>query len=107
VDSSPSLDEKSERVCGDPIEKDTRYCAAHQLEDFRMVKGAAIPVPCDQEEKQEVALAKWQAHICRLLLLVEHADDFTPSEFVKKLNEFMPELRRAAMGAVIHVLNRP
>jgi hypothetical protein len=61
----------------------------------------------DQEEDQEIALAHWQAHIHRLCLLVEHADEFTPSVFVKTLDEFMPELRRAAMGTVIHVLNRP
>jgi hypothetical protein len=45
LDSSPSLDEKSDRVCGDPMEKDARCCAAHHLEDFPMVKRAAIPAP--------------------------------------------------------------
>jgi hypothetical protein len=35
---------------------------------------------------------------------VEQADELTPSAFVKEVDEFMPELRRAAME--IHVLNR-
>jgi hypothetical protein len=59
----------------------------------------------DQEEDREMALAEWQAHIGLLRLLVEHADEFTPSAFVKRVDEFMPELRSAAMGTV--VLNRP
>ncbi len=101
LDSSPSLDEKSDRVCSDPIEKDARCCAAHHLEDFRMVKRAAISVPSDQEVGRGMALAQWQAQVCRLRLLVEHADEFTSAEFIKRVDEFMSELRNAAMGTVI------
>jgi hypothetical protein len=61
----------------------------------------------DQNEGREMALAQWHAHIRRLLLLLEHADEFTTSAFVKRLDEFMLQLRRAAMVTVIHVLNRP
>ena len=102
VDSFPSLDEKSERVCGDPVEKDSRCCTAHQLEDFPMVKRAAIPVPCGKEVDRGMALAQWQAAISQLRLLVEQADEYTPAEFVKRLEEFTQELRKAAMGTVIH-----
>jgi len=101
VDSSPSLDEKSEHVCGDSVEKDSRYCAAHHLEDFRMVKRAAISVPSDQEDRN-AALPQWQAASRRLRLLVEQTDECTPAELVKRLDEFMQELRKAAMGNVIH-----
>jgi len=66
---------------------------------------AAIPAPCGHHEDQEMALPRWQAHIRQLCLLVEHANEFTPSAFVKRLDEFMPQLRSAAMGTV--VLNRP
>jgi hypothetical protein len=68
---------------------------------------AAIAVPCGQYEDQELALAEWQAHIRRLHLLVEDVHEFTPSAFVKRVDESMSELRRAAMGAVIHVLKCP
>jgi hypothetical protein len=68
------------------------------------MKTAVIPTPCGKEEDRETALAEWQAHIGRLRLLVERAEEFTPSEFVKRLDEFMPELRSAAMETVIHVL---
>ncbi len=61
----------------------------------------------DQEEDRAMALAQWQAQIRRLCLLVEHSDEFTPSEFVKRVDCAMPELRRAAMGTVVHVLNHP
>ena len=61
----------------------------------------------EQEDDQEMALAHWQEHIRQLRLLVEYADEFAPSAFVKRVDEFMPELRSAAMGMVIHVLNRP
>jgi hypothetical protein len=44
----------------------------------------------DQEEDQEMALAQWQAHIRRLCLLTEQADEFTPPAFVKRVEEFMP-----------------
>jgi hypothetical protein len=60
----------------------------------------------DQEEDRGMALARWQAHIRRLRLLVEHADKFTTSAFVKRLDEFMLQLRSAAMVTVIYVLNR-
>ena len=61
----------------------------------------------DQEGDREMALAEWQEHIHQLRLLVEHTNEFTPSAFVKRVDEFMPELRSAAMGTVIHVLNHP
>jgi hypothetical protein len=67
-----------------------------------MVKRAAIPVPSDQEVGQEMALAQWRAQIRRLRLLVEQADTCAPAEFVHRVDEFMPELRKAAMRTVIH-----
>ena len=50
-----------------------------------------------------MALAQWQAQLRRLRLLVGQADELTPSAFVKRQDEFMPELRSAAMGTVIHI----
>jgi hypothetical protein len=114
VDSFPSLDELSERVCSDPIEKDSRYCASHQLENSRMVKRAAIPghsghhpvcgrnplKPASDPEDRNAAIAQWRAAVRRLRLLVEHADEFTPSVFVKKVDESLLELRKAAMRTI-------
>jgi hypothetical protein len=65
-----------------------------------MVKRATIPVPCDQEMDRGMTLAQWQAAVRRLRLLVEHAEEFTPSVFVKKVDESLRELRKAAMRTI-------
>jgi len=57
----------------------------------------------DVDERRETALAKWQAQLRRLRLLVGQADELTPSSFVKRVHEALPELQRAAMEAVIHI----
>jgi hypothetical protein len=90
VDSSPSLNELSERVCSDPIEKDSPICGRNSLK------------PASDHEDRNAVLAQWQAAISQLRLIVEHADECTPTEFVNGLDEFMAELRSAAMGTVIH-----
>jgi hypothetical protein len=93
VDSSPSLDELSERVCSDPVEMDSPICGRNSLK------------PASDLEGRNAALAQWRAAISQLRLIVEEADNCTPAEFVNRVDEFMPELRKAAMGTV--VLNRP
>jgi len=57
---------------------------------------------CRYQEDRNAVLAQWQAQIRRLRLLVEQADNCTPADLLKRLEEFMPELRKAAMGTVIH-----
>jgi hypothetical protein len=52
--------------------------------------------------QRETALAQWHTQLRRLRFLVEHADELTPSAFVKRVHEALPELGRAAMGAVIY-----
>jgi hypothetical protein len=90
VDSSPSLNELSERVCSDPVEKDSPICGRNPFK------------PASDQGDREMVLAQWQAAVRRLRLLVERADKCTPAELVKRLEEFMPELRKAAMGTVMH-----
>ena len=57
----------------------------------------------DIDERRETALTEWQAQLRRLRLLVGQADELTPSAFVKRVHEALPELRGAAMRAVIHI----
>jgi hypothetical protein len=90
ADSSPSLNELSERVCSDPIEKDSPICGRNPLK------------PASDQEDRNAALAQWRAAISQLRLIVEQADKCIPAELVKRLEEFMPELRKAAMGTVVH-----
>ena len=61
------------------------------------------PADSSHQENGETALAQWQAQLRRFCLFVEHSDELTPSSFVKRVHEAMPELRRAAMGAVIQI----
>ena len=67
------------------------------------MKAAVIPAPCEKEEDRGIALAEWQAQLRRFCLFVEHSDELTPSGFVKRVHEALPELRRTAMGAVIQI----
>ena len=57
----------------------------------------------EQGERRGTALTEWQAQLRRLRLLMARADEFTPSAFVKAVHEVLPELREAAMEAIIHV----
>jgi hypothetical protein len=61
------------------------------------------PGDSSHQEDGETALAQWQAQLRRLRLLVGQADEFTPSALVKRVHEALPELRWAAMGAVIQI----
>jgi hypothetical protein len=88
VDTFPSFNELSERVYGDPVEMDSPICGRNSLK------------PVGDREDREIALAQWQAAVRRLRLLAEHADVFTPSVFVKKVDESLRELRKAAMRTI-------
>jgi hypothetical protein len=55
------------------------------------------------DERRETALAQWQAQLRRLRFLIGQADEFTPSAFVKRVHEALPELRSAAMGAILYI----
>jgi hypothetical protein len=93
----PASKEADTRLCG----KEGRpFCTEHQfiaevLEDTEAVTREIC-------EQREAALAQWQAQLRRLRLLVEHADEFTPSAFVRRVHEALPELHLAAMRAIIH-----
>jgi hypothetical protein len=76
------------------------FCTEHQfIADVLEETGAVTREICEQ---REAALAQWQTQVRRLRLLVEHADELTPSAFLKRVHEALPELGRAAMGAVIY-----
>ena len=93
----PASKEADTRLCG----KEGRpFCTEHQfIADVLEETEAVTREICEQ---REAALAQWQTQVRRLRLLVEQADELTPSAFVKRLHEALPELQRAAMRAVIH-----
>lgn len=52
--------------------------------------------------QREAALAAWQAQLRQLRLLSEEASQLPPSGFVRRVHELLPELRQAAMAAVVY-----
>jgi hypothetical protein len=60
------------------------------------------PADSSHQENGETALAQWQAQLRRLRVLVTQADELTPSAFVKRVHEALPELHQAGMAAVIY-----
>ena len=56
---------------------------------------------CRYQDDRNAVRAQWQEAISQLHLIDEQAVNCTPAELVKRLEEFMPELRKAAMGTVI------
>jgi hypothetical protein len=98
----PASKEADTRLC----DKEGRpFCKEHQF--IAEVLEETEAVTREICEQRETALTAWQAQLLRFRILVTQADEFSPSAFVKMVEAFMPELRRAAMGTVIHVLNRP
>jgi hypothetical protein len=52
--------------------------------------------------ERETALAAWQAQLRQFRLLSEEAERITPSALVGRTHELLPELRQAAMAAVVY-----
>ena len=53
--------------------------------------------------QRETALAAWQAQLRQFRLLSEDAIQLTPSAFVRRIHELLPELHQAAMAAVVYM----
>ena len=93
----PASKEADTRLCGN---EGHPFCTEHQfIADVLEETEAVTREICDQ---RETALTAWQTQVRRLRILVEHADELTPSAFLKRVHEALPELGRAAMGAVIY-----
>ena len=52
--------------------------------------------------QRETALTEWQAQLRQFRLLSEGADQLTPSAFVRRIHELLPELHQAVMAAVVY-----
>jgi hypothetical protein len=85
------------RLCGN---EGHPFCTEHQfIADVLEETESVTREICKQ---RETALTAWQAQLCRLRLLVEHADELTPFAFVKRIHELLPELHQEAMVAVVY-----
>jgi hypothetical protein len=52
--------------------------------------------------QRETALTAWQVQLRQFRLLSEEANQLTPSAFVRRIHELLPELHQAAMAAVVY-----
>jgi hypothetical protein len=52
--------------------------------------------------QRETVLTAWQAQLRHVRLLSEEAAQLTPSAFVRRIHELLPELHEAAMAAVVY-----
>ena len=85
------------RVCG---KEGHPFCKEHQF--IAEVLDETEAVTREMRGQRETALTAWQEQLGRFRLLSEGADQLTPSAFVKRVHELLPELRRVAMEAVIY-----
>lgn len=76
------------------------FCKEHQF--ITEVLEETEAVTREICEQRETALTAWQAQLRTFSLLVTQADKLTPSAFVKRIHEALPELRRTAMEAAIY-----
>jgi hypothetical protein len=76
------------------------FCTEHQF--IADVLEETEAVTRDICEQRETALTAWQGQLRRLRLLVGQADELTPSAFVKRVHELLPELHQEAMAAVVY-----
>jgi hypothetical protein len=94
---SASKDGGNARLCD---QEGHPFCKEHQfIADVLEETESVTREICEQ---RETALTAWQAQVQRLSLLVTQADELTPSSFVKRIHEALPELRRTAMEAAIY-----
>jgi hypothetical protein len=75
-------------------------CKEHQF--VADVLAETESVAREMREQRETALTAWQAQLRQFRLLSEEANQLTPSLFVKRIHELLPELRRTAMAAVVY-----
>jgi hypothetical protein len=94
----PAPKEADTRLCG---KEGHPFCAEHQF--IADVLEETESVTCEIRKQRETALTAWHTQLRRLRLLVGQADEHTPSAFVKRVHEALPELQRAAMRSVIHI----
>jgi hypothetical protein len=93
----PASKEADTCLCG---KEGYPFCKEHQF--IAEVLEETEAVTCDICEQRVTALTAWQAQLRRFRLLLKEADQHTPSAFVKRVHELLPELQHASMAAVIY-----
>ena len=77
-------------------------CPGEEQQFIADVLGETESVTREIHAQWETALTAWQAQIGQFRLLLQEADQLTPSAFVRRIHELLPELHQAAMAAVVY-----
>ena len=77
-------------------------CSGEEQQFVADVMAETETVAREIHAQRETALAAWQAQLRQFRLLSEEADQLTPSAFVRRIHELLPELHQAAMAAVVY-----
>jgi hypothetical protein len=86
---------------GETIESPT--CSREEHQFVADVLAETESVIREIHAQRGTALTAWQAQLQQFRLLSEEANQLTPSIFVRRLHELLPELRQAAMAAVVYM----
>jgi len=77
-------------------------CSGEEQQFVADVLAETESVTREIHAQRETALTAWQGQLRQVRLLSEGADQLTPSAFVRRIHELLPELHQAAMAAVIY-----
>ncbi len=77
-------------------------CSGEEQQFVADVMAETETVAREIHAQREKALTAWQAQLRQFRLLSEEADQLTPSAFVRRIHELLPELHQAAMAAVVY-----
>lgn len=91
-DASPTPSETIENL----------LCSGEEHQFVADVLAETESVTREIHAQRETALTEWQAQLRQVRLLSEGADQLTPSAFVRRIHELLPELHQAAMAAVVY-----
>ena len=88
-----------------PTPAETIECSICSGEDQQFVADVLAETESVTREihaQRETALTAWQAQLRQVRLLSEEAGQLTPSTYVRRIHELLPELHQAAMAAVVY-----
>lgn len=88
-----------------PTPGETIECSFRSGEEGRFIIDVLAETESVTREihaQRETALSAWQAQLRQVRLLSEEANQHTPSAFVRRIHELLPELHEAAMAVVVY-----
>ena len=77
-------------------------CSGEEQQFIADVLAETKSVTREIHAQRETALTAWQAQLQQFRSLSEEANQLTPTAFVRRIHELLPELHQTAMAAVVY-----